>query len=339
MNILGPLQFGIIGCQHAHITMFIREMIDLGHKCVGIYEAENKELLTQVAKQFDLPIVEEVDVLLGPDVDVIGCAEVNHKKIDVIERCEAHGKPIMVDKPLVTSRDALERVEQIIERGNIEIGMLLTERFRPSIYTLKKRIDEGDIGEIVSIEMRKPHHLRASERPSWHFSKEKGGGIIVDLLIHDFDLLHWLTGKDVAEMTGYVTKNILPEHETFYDVVNLQVLLEDGILCNLYADWHTPDQSWTWGDCRIFITGTKGTYELRLSGDPLVTKDELMIRITHEEPIQKVSYEKAPRTITEDFLARIKGKEALIQHEDILKATRNTFEADEIATYINHVKE
>jgi predicted dehydrogenase len=75
----------------------------------------------------------------------------------------------MIDKPAVTSREDLKRLEEVIQRGKIQVGMLLTERFRPSIYTLKKLIRKGEIGEIVNIAMRKPHRLRPEERPQWHF--------------------------------------------------------------------------------------------------------------------------------------------------------------------------
>lgn len=332
------LTFSIIGCQHAHISIFIEEMIELGHTCAGIYEADNKELLHSMAEKYHLEIVEDVETLLSEEVSIVGCAAINHEKIDIIELCEQHGKHIMVDKPLITNEEDFSRVVDVINRGKIQIGLLLTERFRPSIYTLKEKIDQGDIGEVVSIEMRKPHRLKASERPKWHFSKEQCGGIIVDLFIHDFDLLHWLTERKVTNISGYASKNILPEYPTFYDVANLQVLLDDEIICNLYADWHTPNKSWTWGDCRLFVTGTKGIFELRLSGDPLITKDELMIRITHEEEISQVKLTEAPKSITEDFLDRINHQDSLIKHDDILAATKETLNADHHVKLINNLE-
>lgn len=337
MFFLKKLTFSIIGCQHMHISIFIEEMINLGHICAGIYEAENKELLHSMAKKYQLTIVEDIEALLGPEVSIVGCAAINNEKVDIIERCEKHGKHIMVDKPLVTNKEDFIRVENVVNRGNIQIGMLLTERFRPALHTVKEKMNQGDIGEIVSIEIRKPHRLKAQERPSWHFSKKQCGGIIVDLFIHDFDLLHWLTEQNVRKISGYASKNILPEYPDFYDVASLKVLMNKGIICNLYADWHTPNKSWTWGDCRIFVVGTKGTFELRLSGDPLVHEDELVIRITHDEELSEVILNEIPKSITEDFLDRLGGKDALIQHIDILAATRETLHADEEVEFINHL--
>ena len=148
---MSKLRFSIIGCQHGHVEIFIGEMLALGHECVGIYEPDNINLASSIANKHNIPLVADRARLVADDVDVVGSAAINSEKIDVIELCEAHGKPIMVDKPIVTSFSSFERLQAVIERGKIKVGMLLTERFSPANYTLKKLIDNGELGDIVSI--------------------------------------------------------------------------------------------------------------------------------------------------------------------------------------------
>lgn len=281
---MNKLVFSVIGCQHAHITMFIQEMLELGHECAGIYEPDPASIAPSVADKFGVPLASSMADMLAPGIDIVGCAAINNEKIDIVEICEKNGKHIMLDKPAATSREGYLRLEAVNKRGVIQIGMLLTERFSPPIYTLKNQIDRGTLGRIVSIGMRKPHRLTPDKRPQWFFTKEQSGGIVIDLLIHDFDLLRWLTGREVAKSEGYMGKNMLPEHPTFYDTAGLQVLMQGGVIAQLYADWHTPRQSWTWGDCRVFISGTKGSAELRLAGDPFVSEQSLYLRVTDEQP-------------------------------------------------------
>lgn len=328
-------KFSVIGCQHAHISIFIDEMLKLGHECAGIYEEENKKLAKSIADQFGVPLVDDKEALLVDSVKIVGTSAINNEKIDIVELCEKHGKHVMLDKPAVTNREDFNRLKAVIDRGNIQIGMLLTERFRPSIYTLRNMIKSGKLGDVVNIAMRKPHRLTPQNRPLWHFSKAQNGGIVIDLFIHDFDLLRWLTGQEVAEIDGYMAKNILPEHPDFYDTANLTVKMEGNILAQLYADWYNPEKSWTWGDCRIFVTGTEGVAELRLEGDPLISKEDLLFLVTNNEELQKVELDEVPRTITEDFLARLEGQEASIQHEDILNATLDTIVSDEKVKIVN----
>jgi len=333
------MKFSVIGCQHAHIEIFIEEMMKLGHECAGIFELENMTLASRLAEKYQIPLVHDKMILLDDSIQLVGCAAINNEKIDVIELCEKYRKHIMIDKPAVTNREDLARLEAVVNRGAIQVGLLLTERFRASLSTLKKQLDEGAIGELISISMRKPHLLNPKQRPSWHFSKQQSGGIVIDLFIHDFDLLRWLTGKEVKSITGYMAKNILPEYPSFFDTTGLQVMMEDGLAVQLYADWFTPEKSWTWGDGRIFAVGTKGTIEIRLEGDPLVAKDVLYLQVTSEQELTAIEEGRIPITITEDFLNRVRGENSLLQHEDIIAATEATIRADECAETIYRLKE
>ncbi|MFD2671393.1 Gfo/Idh/MocA family protein [Marinicrinis sediminis] len=341
--------FAIIGCQHAHISIFIEEMLALGHVCKGIYERENHRLAEQIARKYDLPIVASLEELEQESIDLIGCAAINNEKIDIMEWCEQFGKPIMIDKPAVTNRDGLKRLSALISRNQLEIGMLLTERYRPSVSTLKRRIAEGRYGTIVHISMRKPHMLRPEDRPDWHFSKEQSGGIINDLFVHDIDLLRWLLADEICEMQAFRSKRILPEYPDFYDAAGLQIKMQGGGTAQLYADWHTPESCWTYGDGRIFVTGTEGTAELRLSGDPLraplgapveastTLGQEAMFEMTHTKSWHQVEIEAEPSTLTKDYLARLDGRVCshTITAADIYLASKATVEADEGAIVIH----
>ncbi|WP_240941253.1 Gfo/Idh/MocA family oxidoreductase [Paenibacillus sp. HB172176] len=329
------MNFSIIGCQHAHIGIFMKEMLELGHHCAGIYEEENIALAESLANHYQVPMIHDRELLLDESIAVVGCASINIEKIDVIELCEQRGKHVMIDKPVVTNQADFERLKAVAQRASIQIGMLLTERYRASIMTLKQMIDAGELGDIVHIGMRKPHRLTAQNRPQWHFDKKQNGGIAIDLFIHDFDLLRWLTGQEVIAINGYMAKNILPEYPTFYDVASMNVCMGNNIMANLYADWYNPEMSWTWGDCRIFVTGTKGMAEIRLEGDPFVSKEECLLKVTHEQEIKRVVLEQPSATVTEDFLNRIQGHPSFVTMGDIMAATEATLTADRNALIVN----
>lgn len=328
-------RFGVYGCQHAHIAGFVDQMIALGATCVGIYEPDSPGLAKNISERHGIPLVDDPAAFLDESVRIIGSSAVNNRKIDVIEWCDRHGKHVMVDKPVITNRDQLQRLEAVIDKGNIQVGMLLTERFRASISTLKRAIDEGRFGRIVSITMRKPHRLAPASRHAWHFSKEENGGLVIDLFVHDFDLLRFLTGEEVAAVHSQLAKHIAPEHPTFYDTATAQVMMSNGTLAQLYTDWHTPSKSWTWGDCRIFVTGTNGCAKLRLSGDPSVGKEELYFQVTNDEPFARVELSKPDTNITEDFIRRIEHKPSVLSHRDIVETCRATVLADEGAVTFN----
>ncbi len=99
-----------------------------------------------------------------------------------------------------------------------------------------KRFEQGELGRVVSVTMRKPRRLNPEQRHGWHFSKEQNGGLIQDLFIHDFDLLRWWTGQEIERVDSLMSKTILPEYPGFYDTNCAQVLMAGGVLAQLYAD-------------------------------------------------------------------------------------------------------
>ncbi|WP_261131561.1 Gfo/Idh/MocA family protein [Bacillus sp. Marseille-Q3570] len=327
---MSKLTFAIIGCRHFHIQDFIKEMLDMGHHCSGIYEDRNIHLRTKISDKFQLPIFNRLEDLFTEDLDIVGCASKNSEKITIVELCEKHGINIMVDKPIITSDEGYERLKSVIEREKIQVGLMLTERFQPIFMTLKNMIQTECFGEITHISMRKPHRLSKESREEWFFEKNLSGGIIIDLCIHDFDLLRWLTNKEITTLQGYMTKNFLNEYPDFYDTASLHVLLDDELPVQLYVDWHTPSASWTWGDGRVFITGTKGCAELRLQGDPFISNESLLLFTSHEQKTQLIECPKSSLNVSNDFIARTKGEDCSITHEDILKASKLTLEADRL---------
>lgn len=336
----GSPAFSIIGCQHGHIRVFIQTMMEMGYRCVGLYEepGESRRLAENLSIKYGVPLLESIEEALAPDVELVGCAAVNCRKIRMVEACERAGKPIMLDKPAVTDRDGLERLRKVIERGRVEIGMMLTQRFSPAIFTLKRFMDEGVLGRIASISMRKPHRLRATERPEWFFDRALSGGIIQDLLVHDLDLLRWLTGTEISNAQGYMSKSMLPQYPSFYDAAQLLVTMEDGLVAQLYADWHTPDGSWTWGDCRIFVTGTEGSAELRLQGDPLVSREPVFLLTTRSQELHQVPLLRPPVGMIKDFVNRTEGKPSMLSGEDVLRASGAAVLADEQAETILRIQ-
>ncbi|MDF2723155.1 MAG: oxidoreductase [Paenibacillus sp.] len=324
--------FAVIGCRHGHIQSFIKSMLDLGHTCVGIYDADDLKLARQYAERFNVPIVERVEELLTPSIPIIGSAAVNNEKIDVIEACERSGQHIFLDKPVIADRAGLEKLEAVVKRGNIQIGLMLPKRFYGLLRTLKQEIEAGTLGNIVHLHMRSPHKLLPATRDAWHFSKAQNGGVLIDVMIHDVDVLRWLTGQEIVQTQSVMSKTILPEYPDFYDTASVQAVLADGTTAQVYADWHTPDSSSNDLLGRMMIVGTEGYAEYGYSYDPAAGKERTQLRITrHDGSVKDKSCEAQTGTGTAltDFLARVEGKPAVISHEDIVKVSRATVEADE----------
>ncbi|MDF2660864.1 MAG: oxidoreductase [Paenibacillus sp.] len=332
-------RFAIIGCRHGHISTFIKEMLDAGHTCVGIYDPEDWKLANRYAELYGIPLAGNREELLASSVQIVGSSAVNNEKIELIEACERRGIHIMLDKPAVTDRDGLQRLEAVAERGAIQIGLMLPKRFSGAMTVLKREIVAGTLGKVVHIHISSPHKLMPSARDAWHFSKKQNGGVLIDLLIHDTDLLRWLTGREIVLTQSVLAKNILPEYPDFYDVASVQAVLDDGTTAQLYADWHTPDCNTDGRFSRIVVAGTEGYAEWSVGYDAADGKNRAQLRITRGDASDQLGTVMTPdavaATSVSDFLDRVAGRPGTFTHRDIIEASKAVIEADERAVVRN----
>ncbi|MFC5650546.1 Gfo/Idh/MocA family protein [Paenibacillus solisilvae] len=325
------MKFAVVGCQHVHIKMFIDEMLELGHQFVGIYDQSEYFLPKQYSQDYKVPLIQRLDDLLDQGVGIIGNAARNDEKIDFIEWGEKHGIHVMTDKPIAVDEAGLKRLKQVIDRGKIKVGMMLTERFEPTLYTLKQLIADGEMGELMDFTFLKPHKMNRTRRPDWFFENSVNGGLIIDILIHDVDLLGWLTGKKMVSYQGHLIKSASFEFPDFYDNAQMNILLEDQITATLKSDWLMPDAFDSWGDGRIFVTGSKGRVEIRSAGDILGQPGPYITLSTHQQKARRLDVLKVPNNLSGDFINQIEGKPYRLSAQEIYECNATVIRMDAAA--------
>lgn len=329
------MKFAIVGCQHYHIKTFIDDMIREGHSFAGIYDPDGFPLAQQYAATYGVPTLSSLEEVLDQGVSVIGSAGPNPGKIDVVEWAERHDIHVMTDKPIVIDENGVRRLRAVIDRKRIKLGMMLTARFAPAQYTLKRMIDDGELGEIEDFTFLKPHKLHPATRPGWFFDKSLNGGLIVDLMIHDVDMLWWFTGKSIVGHHALLVKNRFPEYPGLYENAIVNVLLEDHITATMKSDWLMPEAFESWGDGRILVTGTKGRAEIRTSGDPLGEPGPFLAFTDHVNKTRRVDILKPPASLTADFLAQIAGEPHRLTADDVCRANAMVVRIDGASTKLN----
>lgn len=327
--------FAVIGSAHGHILEFIEDMLKSGGTFKGIYD-DHSPLCRQISEKYSVQVWEDMEALLNSGVDIIGTSAINCDKIDIIERCGQKGIHVIADKPIVIDGEQYQRLEKIVASSGIEIGMMLTARYMPEIFAAKNIISNGKIGKLLNIEIFNPHRLSAQQRPDWHFDKKRNGGIIIDLMPHSVDLFRWLTEDDITEYQGVMKKSILREKTDFFDVADFFVTSNKGVTGYFRVDWHMPDAHWTWGDMRVFCTGTEGCIEIRAIGDPL-TKKRSLIYYSKDKGTYVFPTEKCCISATIDFLNRVNGKNYVVGQRDVLEVSRLCVEFDASAKIINMI--
>jgi predicted dehydrogenase len=130
------------------------------------------------------------------DADAVLIVTPPQTHLDLARRAFAAGKPVLMEKPLAaTVEDARAIVDEAEKTGQLLV-VSQNYRYRPPMVTLKTALERGDIGPIVSISADCQEDMRLFYEPT-NFRYLMKHPYIIDMTIHHWDLLRYLTGKDV----------------------------------------------------------------------------------------------------------------------------------------------
>jgi len=157
-----------------------------------ILVGRNREKLRAIADDYGIErISTDLDACLAnPEDSVYFDATLTTTRAEHVRRAIAAGKHVYCEKPLATSTtEALELVRLARALG-VKHGVVQDKLFLPGVRKLKRLVDSGFFGRILSIRGEFGYWVfegdwgQPAQRPSWNYRKEEGGGIIVDMFAH-----------------------------------------------------------------------------------------------------------------------------------------------------------
>ncbi|THF76712.1 Gfo/Idh/MocA family protein [Cohnella fermenti] len=116
-------------------------------------------------------------------------SQMTNYRADSVKRAIARGKHIYCEKPTgATLQESLE-LARLAAAAGVKNGVVQDKLFLPGLLKLKRLVDAGYFGKILSVRMEFGYWVfegdwQPGQRPSWNYRKEDGGGIIVDMFAH-----------------------------------------------------------------------------------------------------------------------------------------------------------
>jgi predicted dehydrogenase len=265
------IRFAAIGLDHRHIYHMVGELIDAGAVCAGYCpRTSDPRVLDGFRTRFpDLTSRPRDDLFDDPDIQVILCAAIPVDRSAIAIRAMQAGKDVMLDKPGAIHLDQVDALERVAAQTGRLLSICFSERFVVRACEVASRlVAEGAIGRVIQTTGLGPHRLNRAIRPDWFFRPESFGGILTDIGSHQIDQFLHFTGATDARILAAATANrALTDLPAFRDYGDI-LLQGGGARGFIRVDWFTPDGLPTWGDGRLFLTGTEGTIELRKYVDP-----------------------------------------------------------------------
>jgi predicted dehydrogenase len=169
------------------------------------------------------------NMIAAEELDVIDLAVPTYLHSELACSLLKRGYHVLCEKPMArTSAEARKMIEAAVRSSKkLMIGQCL--RFWPGYEYLKELVESGRFGQVTE-----GYFYRGSGSPkSWFLDEKLSGGAILDMHIHDSDMIQYLFGSPVRVST--LGRNVLPG--TGYDICSTHYVYPDGKVINAQVDW------------------------------------------------------------------------------------------------------
>ncbi len=127
--------------------------------------------------------------LRNPDDTIYFDAQTTNRRAESVRAAVAAGKHIYCEKPIATSVASALELARLARDAGVKNGVVQDKLFLPGLRKLKRLIDSGFFGRILSVRGEFGYWVfegdwQAAQRPSWNYRREDDGGIIVDMFCH-----------------------------------------------------------------------------------------------------------------------------------------------------------
>jgi UDP-N-acetyl-2-amino-2-deoxyglucuronate dehydrogenase len=254
------------------VTPHARSLLDLKHRVQVAYAySPSQERRKSFAERFPFPQCSQLDTILQDrTVDAVLLLTPPNTHLELVSRCTAAGKHVLLEKPLEISTARAEKLVKACR--NLKLGVVLQHRFRPAAEKLRERLH--DLGQIVSASAAIPNWRPQSyyDQPGRGTRARDCGGVLLTQGIHTLDLFLSYTGE-AAEVKSFFATTPVHRMET-EDLAVAAVRFKSGALGVV----HATTTAYPGFAERIELIGTRGT--------ALLEGTSLKLSIQGEEPLE-----------------------------------------------------
>lgn len=253
--------------------------------------------VNQLSKQYSVKGFTDYKDLLKLDLDAVNVVVPTKVHRTVALDVLNSNTNLLVEKPIA---DTVENAMDIVDAAHKTDLMLMVghiERFNPAVTKMKEIIDSGELGKVVSISTRRvgPNNPRIRDV-----------GIILDLGVHDIDIISYLYNSHVSEVFA-IAGSELHSHE---DHASILLKYGDNKAGVVETNWLTPHKT------RNFtVIGTEGVAYGDYMEQTVVIHDKNWIKEAKVEKMEPLKRE------LEGFIKACQSGEApIITGEDGIHA-------------------
>jgi len=206
---------GSLGSRHARIYSELP-----GVELVGVLDTD-RERTEEIATQYDCQAFLTLEEIPS-SVEAISIVVPTDRHYEVADGLMNRGYHLLIEKPITDDVSHARELLKLAEKSNLLLQVGHVERFNPGILEIEKIVKEP---RFIECHRNAPFQPRGTEV-----------GVVLDLMIHDLDIILYLVSSPVASLEA-VGATILSKHE---DIANARIKFKSGCIANITTSRVSP---------------------------------------------------------------------------------------------------
>lgn len=239
--------------------------------------------------EFHVPFTDKLgDILNNREIQAVIVVLPHHLHAPMTIQCAQAGKHVLCEKPMATSVADARKMQAACKKAGVKLGLSFAMRYRADYLAAKKIIADGAIGKSFDITLKFfgvktadywTQGYRKRVVTHWRKNvKEAGGGQLLMNLIHNLDIVRFVTGLEVTRVAAEFGTFSTPVPVDVEDTLNAVLRFNNAAVGAIT----TSSAAYGSGENSVCILGTKGQMVLKGS-DVLVYPTEAVAGLKPKE--------------------------------------------------------
>lgn len=291
---------GTMGIEHAasyysmkdvHLAGIVDISKERAEKIIGKHDTTFFQTLEEAVKSLDH--IDVIDICLPTFL---------HK--EYVMKAADYGIDVICEKPLAYTLQDAKDMMNYCEKKQVKLFVGHVVRFFPQYTKARELVLNGKIGDIGVVRTRRGGDFPAGWK-NWYSDQTKSGGVILDLIIHDFDFLRWTFG----EVERVFAKGLANRNIENLDYALVTLVFKSGVIAHVEGTWAHESFS-----SQFELAGKSGIIEYdSLKEEPVVLSVRQSITAQKGVSVPQSPLKKSPyQAELEHFLHCLKTNETPI---------------------------
>lgn len=173
---------------------------------------------------------------LAEDVDLVDVCTPTFAHQEGVLAAASAGKPVVCEKPLARHLPDAQAMIGACEAAGVPLFVAQVVRFFPQYARAKAVLESGALGEPGVLRLLRAGVFPRPTPDTWYSSFEKGGGVIMDLSVHDLDFARWCFG----EVERVFARGLTFAGKRMCDHALITLRHRGGAMSHVEGSWASP---------------------------------------------------------------------------------------------------